>query len=279
MHTPVLLNDVIDALKIEKGKKYIDATAGELGHLNKIAELGGKVLGIDYDKEQIRNSESGIKNYGERVKVVWGNFADIEKVAQENGFSPADGILFDLGVSYEQISRGGKGLSYKMEDEILDMRIGPNAVMSARELLNTLGDKELYQMLARYSEEPRSEELAKHIVNKRKRREIATVKDLTDVIDYVVGRQEKAVYARVFQALRIAVNREFENLEKGLEGAFRTVRSEGVIVVITFHSLEDRLVKRFIKNHLEDIKESKKIIGKGRSGFERSAIARVITKN
>ena len=275
-HTPVLLKQVITALNIKNGGLYIDATAGQGGHLREIASLGGKVLGIDRDIQQIEKLRKEFKDQS-NIKLVQGNFAEIEQIAKTNVFFDIDGILFDLGLSMRQIENPGKGFSYKNKQDSLDMRLNEAIEMSAADLVNSLDEEKLYDKLARYSEDINSRVIAKTIIQERKKNEIKTVGDLLIIIDTVVVDQKEKSYARIFQALRIMVNDEIGNLKKGLEGALRIIKDNGKVVVLTFHSVEDRIVKQFIReNNLKiiktDIKKSEKM------PFERSAILRVFSK-
>lgn len=284
MHTPVFADEVIQALQVIPNGKYIDATAGEGGHIARILATGAHVLGLDWDINQIDNIQTKIKN--DNLKLVQSNYADIESVATENGFGSVDGILFDLGLSMKQIKDSGRGFSFNNPDEQLDMRIGSEGE-TAKYFLNTLSEEELYEGLSRYSEDLNSRDIAKEIAFSRRNRMIERVGDLTGAIDRAL---EKAVskgsprnqisYARIFQAVRIMVNHEFENIRKGLEGAINLIKPEGRIVVITFHSLEDRIVKQMIKGHhlVTELDKPKIPFNKIKS-FERSALIRVIKKH
>jgi len=275
-HTPVLLKQVINALDIKSGGLYIDATVGQGGHLREIANLGGTVLGIDRDINQIEKLRKEFKDQP-KIRLVHGNFAEIEQIGKTNGFCPADGILFDLGLSMRQIENSGKGFSYKNKQDPLDMRLNEVSEMSAADLINSLEEEKLYDKLAKYSEDINSKAIVKTIIQERKKNEIKTVGDLVRIIDTVVVDQKEKSYARIFQALRIMVNDEINNLKMGLGGALRIIKDGGKVVVLTFHSVEDRIVKKFIrKNNLEiiktDIRKSEKM------PFERSAILRVFSK-
>lgn len=274
MHQPVLLKEVIEGLNIKTDGLYIDATAGEGGHLAEIARHQCRVLGIDVDDNQIKNLKLKVKN----CVLVQGNFADIEKIAKENGFFPADGILIDLGLSMAQIENSGKGLSYKAFEEPLDMRLNNGLITTAEEIINTSDEAKLYDLLARYGEDTDSKSIAHAVMASRRIKPIRTVKELNKVIDSAVGQQDSKTYARIYQALRIAVNDELENLKKGLTGALNILGQEGRIVVITFQSLEDRITKQFIlKNKLKQLNR-KVIRSKNRSSYERSAKLRIIKK-
>jgi len=297
MHTPVLLNEAIEGLNIKRNGLYIDATVGEGGHLIEIAKRGGKVLGIDWDDVQIKSLKLKVNNEVSRhpefisgseskkqmlkrvqhdIKIVQGNFADIEKIAKENNFYPVDGVFFDLGLSMIQIKKSGRGFSYKNLDEPLDMRIDMTSDTTASELVNSLNQNDLYELFARYGEEINSLAISQAIVRARSLKKIDTVAGLIKIIDRTIGEKDNRTYARIFQSLRIAVNDEFENLKKGLAGAMRILKEHSRIVAITFHSLEDRIVKQFIRNN--NLKQlNKKVIMSGdRLEFERSAKLRII---
>src|SRR3989339_1890104 len=243
MHTPVLLDQVIEALQVKKDGLYVDATFGEGGYSEAILEKKGKVLGVDLDKEQISNFKFQISN----LKLVQGNFGDIEKIARENNFFPVDGVVFDLGLSMKQISQSGRGFSFKKLNEPLDMRMDTNFEMTAKYLLNHLSKEELFDVFAKNSEEINSEKIAHEIIIKRQFKKLETVGDLVNCIDKAVGKQDNNTYKRIFQALRIQVNDEFENLKRGLIGATNVIKNDGKIAIVTFHSLEDRIVKNFSK--------------------------------
>ncbi len=275
MHHAVLLKEVIEGLSIKPGGLYIDATFGQGGHAREILKRGGKVLGIDWDINQIQKLKVKYQNY-KNLKLVVGNFAEIEKIAKENNFFPVDGILFDLGLSMEQIENSGRGFSYRKMNEPLDMRIDTDYEFNAEELVNSSDLKKLYEILARNSEEINSLAISQSIVRTRTLKRIKTVGDLIKIIDKTLGFKSQKTYARVFQALRIEVNDEINNLKKGLEGVLKISKIGGKIAIISFHSLEDRVVKQFIrKNILKQV--NKKIIGgKGYKSFERSAKLRII---
>ncbi len=275
MHTPVLLKTAISALNIKPNGKYIDATAGEGGHLIEILKQGGQVLGIDKDIEQVESLKLKVESYKNLILKI-GNFADIEKIAQVNNFFPVDGILFDLGLSFQQISQSGKGLSYKNSNEPLDMRLDTANSTRACDLLNSLDEDKIYEIFASYSEEINSRVIAKVIFHTCRLKKIRRVGDLLSIIDRAIGRKDSKIYARIFQALRIAVNNEFEDLKIGLSGAVKILKKEGRIVVITFNSLEDRIVKNFVKNNKLKFFYKKPIFGNKNLSFERSAKLRII---
>lgn len=278
MHHPVLLSEVIAHLNIKKDGRYIDATLGEGGYTREILELGGKVLGIDLDQEQIANIDEnlGLRMKNGELKLVQGNFANIEEIAKKNNFFPVDGIVFDLGLSLRQLKESGKGLSYKKEQEYLDMRLGPTEGMTVADYINTLKETELYELFAKNSEELNSRTIAVALVGARAIRKIKTVSDLVGVIDKTIGRRDEHVLRRIFQALRIEVNQEFDNLKSALIGSMHIVKNGGRILVVTFHSLEDRIVKQIVRERKLKFETKKPVISKRESRFERSAKLRII---
>ena len=275
MHTPVLLDQVIEALQVKKDGLYVDATFGEGGYSEAILEKKGKVLGVDLDKEQISNFKFQISN----LKLVQGNFGDIEKIARENNFFPVDGVVFDLGLSMRQISQSGRGFSYKKLNEPLDMRMSLKTEITAMYLLNHLSEGELFEVFAKNSEEINSQKIAHEVIIKRQFKKLETVGDLVNCIDKAVGQQDNNTYKRIFQALRIQVNDEFENLKRGLIGATNVIKNDGKIAVVTFHSLEDRIVKNFSKTVGIKLSDKKPIMNKRGRNFEKSAKLRLIIKD
>jgi len=276
-HTPVLLKEVIDNLNIKPNGLYIDATVGEGGHGQEILKKQGRLLGIDRDERQIEGLKQ--KEIFKNAFLFNDNFANIEDIAKKNKYYPVDGIIFDLGLSMRQIQKSKKGFSYKNEDEYLDMRLSNNIIKTASSIINSLKASELYEIFTKYSEEINSRAIAKGIVNARSLKKIEKVGDLLRIIDKTIKRKDKQVYARIFQALRIAVNNEFENLKKALKGARNIINSNGRIIVISFHSLEDRIVKRFAKENGLKLLTKKPIVGKKNIKHERSAKLRIIFKN
>lgn len=280
-HTPVFFEQTIEALQVEPGKKYIDATAGEGGHLNRIVELGGTVLAMDYDANQIARLQQRITD--KNVILVNANFRQIRLIAHKYKFVPVAGILFDLGLSMGQLASAGKGLSYKTLNDPLDMQISGGTI-TAENIVNTYDVEELKELFIRYAEELHADKIASSIVGHRKNKRLHTVGDLVKAIENallntrVQPNQLESTYARIFQALRIEVNDEIENVKEALEGAVSLLEEGGRLVVITFHSLEDRLVKQFARNN-KQLKEVKVKIGRHeRKRFERSAQLRIYYK-
>lgn len=247
-HTPVLLREAVEGLQVRKDGNYIDATIGGGGHTREIIDRGGIVLGIDQDFEAIeyinKNFKFQISNF--QLKLVRGNFQDIGRIARENGFERVDGILFDLGVSSYQIDRSGRGFSF-MRDEVLDMRMSQKGDLTASQIINTWPESDLVAIFEKYGEEPTASEVARKIVFRRKQKKIRMTGQLVEIIrDVGAVRAVKINPAtRIFQALRIVVNREIENLRKGLSEGLKLLNKGGRIAVISFHSLEDRVVKLY----------------------------------
>ena len=276
MHTPVLLEQVIEALEIKKNGLYVDATFGEGGYSQAILDKGGKVLGIDLDAEQISNFKFHPASGGTNLSLVEGNFADIEKIAKENDFFPVNAVVFDLGLSMRQISQSGRGFSFKKLNEPLDMRMNTDTEMTAKYLLNHLSESELFDVFARNSEEINSQKIAHEIIIKRQFKKLEIVGNLTNCIDRAIGEQNNNAYKRIFQALRVQVNDEFENLKNGLIGSAKIIKDDGKIAVVTFHSLEDRIVKNFSKTQGIRLLIKKPIMKRSEKSFERSAKLRIL---
>lgn len=240
-HVPVLVKEVVDGLSVEPGKKYIDATVGAGGHAVEIVRRGGIVLGIDQDNEALALAKERLKD----TTLVHGNFRDIEKIGITKGFTNVDGVLFDLGVSSLQLDTPQRGFSYRYTDAPLDLRMDQRKGETAAELINRASEKELYDIFSEFGEEQHSRSISAALYRARP---VRTVGDLVQVVG-----TNKSVLSRVFQALRIAVNDELGSLKAGLEGAHRLLKPGGKLVVISFHSLEDRIVKRWMRNSGWDV--------------------------
>ena len=259
-HEPVLLKETIENLNVKEGGKYIDATLGDGGHSLEILKRGGYVLGLDVNEKSLKRARLRIKKEGldERFKGVLGNFKNIEKIGKENGFEKVNGIVYDLGYSSYELEELGLGLSFQT-DEILDMRLSTSLGVTAADLLNSLNEKDIAKLIYEYSDEKMSRKIAREIVKTRSLKRIQTTKDLVEIINsvsypgYERGRINPAT--RTFQALRIVVNDEIENLKKSLPQAARLLLPGSVIVLITFHSLEDKVAKEFSRRARPSIKE------------------------
>jgi 16S rRNA (cytosine1402-N4)-methyltransferase len=249
IHTPVLLNEVIEALQVKQGKRYIDCTLGPGGHTRAILEKSsptGQLLGIDADPEAIRIAGAKLAQYSGEITLVNDNFANLETICKKNNFLPVDGILFDLGISSAQLEDDERGFSFQHDAE-LDMRFSHNQVLTATDLINILPEDRLAQLIYEYGEERQSRQIARLIV---KNRPVISTIDLAHLIEQAVGGRKKYKIhpaTRTFQALRIAVNHELENLETALEQTIKCLNRRGRLVVISYHSLEDRIVKQFMR--------------------------------
>ncbi len=253
-HEPVLVREVLEGLRVNPKKRYIDATVGGGGHLWEIVKRGGDVLGIDLDEEAIaftrRRLEVGAKKLETRGtwKLVHGNFCDIDQIAKQEGFESVDGILFDLGVSSHQLNTPSAGFSYRFDDAPFDLRFDKSLGESAHSVIDRLSEEELYEILATFGEEQRARAIAHAVVRARTVSPLITGKDIRLVVARAAagGNGEKTL-SRVYQAFRIVVNDELRSLKRGLAGAETLLQSGGRLVVISFHSLEDRIVKQFIR--------------------------------
>ncbi len=246
IHKPVLLQSVIRELAIQKDALYIDATLGGGGHTEEILKSGGKVLGIDQDQDAVKYVESKLSSYiqSNKLIVAQGNFKDICDIAERNGFGVVSGILFDLGVSSYQLDASGRGFSIRF-DEKLDMRMDKTASVSAYEIVNKYSEKDLKDIFVEYGEEDRAADVAALIVESRKVKPIETTKELVTLIEKLIRRTGKLHPAtKIFQAIRIETNKELSVLRLGLTDSIGLVGAGGRIAVISFHSLEDRMVKK-----------------------------------
>jgi len=250
MHQPVLLEKVIQFLDPQPGENFVDCTIGTGGHARAILENikpDGKVLGIDVDFKSLERIEPQ-----ERLTLVHGNFKDLKKIVKENNFSNIKGILFDLGLSSWQIEESGRGFTFK-KDEPLIMILNSRQEVNAQEIINTWPEESLINIFEKYGEEKYSRRIVKEIVSQRRITPIKTTFQLKEIIKKAIplsnSRRGKVdrVLARIFQALRIVINDDLENLRQGLSQAIKIIIPKGNIVVISFHSLEDRIVKNFFR--------------------------------
>ena len=249
-HVPVLLNEATKALKITADGKYIDCTLGDGGHTLEILKKGGKVLGIDLDEGSLNRAKERITEAGfeNNFTAVQGNFRNIENLAKANDFSEVNGVIYDLGYSSSQLEEEGLGISFS-QDQPLDMRLDKSLQVTAADLVNALPEIELEKLFREYGEERLAKRFAQAIVAHRDLKKFESTKDLVDVLvgstspGYDNNRLHPAT--RVFQALRIAVNDELENLRLSLPRAARFLLPGGRMVIISFHSLEDRIAKQF----------------------------------
>jgi 16S rRNA (cytosine1402-N4)-methyltransferase len=246
-HTPVLLTEVLKALAVQPGGRYIDGTIGGGGHAAAILEHsspGGQLLGIDADPEAIEATRKRFKDAKDSILIVNDNFINLQSICIKYDFIPVHGILFDLGLSSLQINGNGRGFSFQ-HDAPLDMRLNPGQKITAADIVNTTPEERLAHLIKTYGEERNSHRIARLII---KERPIKTSRQLARLIEKGVGRRGKLHPAtKTFQALRIAVNHELEHLEMALRQSVDLLGYEGKLVVISYHSLEDRIVKQFMQ--------------------------------
>jgi 16S rRNA (cytosine1402-N4)-methyltransferase len=260
MHIPVLLNEVIKLLDPKENENFIDATLGEGGHTLALLQKtspAGKVLGIDLDPETLEIVHRKLHAFGERLVLANNNFKNLEEIIEENKFKEISGIVFDLGMSSRDIDEAGRGFSF-LKDEPLLMNFGSDTMLTAEHIVNGWPESELEKIIRLYGEEKFSRQIARAIIARRIVKPIKTTFDLVEVIEnatpnfYHHGRIHPAT--RTFQALRIAVNDELNSIQKGLEASLKILSSGAKIAVISFHSLEDRIVKNFFRDNKNTLK-------------------------
>lgn len=251
-HTPVLYREVLDLLQPRSGGRYVDGTLGAGGHAAGILEASapsGRVLGLDRDPEAIAYVRQKLARFGQRLLCVKASFADMGQVAPAHGFKSVQGVLLDLGLSSRQLEDGRRGFSF-MRDGPLDMRFDPTGGETAAELLNNRSEAELADIFWRYGEEKHSRRVARAIVEHRP---LHSTTQLAEIIAAAMPRRGRIHPAtKVFQSLRIAVNRELEALETGASAAISLLEPGGRIAIISFHSLEDRFVKQWFRRLSRD---------------------------
>jgi 16S rRNA (cytosine1402-N4)-methyltransferase len=249
IHVPVLLDEVVAGLRPRRGDYFVDCTVGLGGHAAAILERispSGKLLGIDADPEAIRISQDRFSDYGQAVTLVNDNFVNLEAICRRYHFHPVDGILFDLGVSSLQLDTAERGFSFRL-DAPLDMRFDFGQGLTASDIVNRFSEQELAKLIERYGEEHHSRRIARHIVNNRP---VATTVGLAHLIEQVMSGKRAKIHpaTRTFMALRIAVNSELQNLELALRQTPNLLRPGGRLTVTSYHSLEDRIVKQFMRH-------------------------------
>lgn len=255
LHEPVMLDETLEALAVRPGGSYIDATVGLGGHAEAILEAaqpGGRLLGIDRDPQALERAAERLARFAASAVLVRGVFWELDAIGRAHGFTGVDGVLFDLGVSSMQLDAPGRGFSFQ-RDEPLDMRMGPDAPRSAAELVNETEEGALADIIRRYGEEPRARAIARAVVAARP---VETTGQLVDAVEQAVGRRrERHIHPATltFQALRIAVNQELDHLELALSEARGLLHdADARLVVIAFHSLEDRIVKGYLRRESTD---------------------------
>jgi 16S rRNA (cytosine1402-N4)-methyltransferase len=247
IHKPVMLSKVIEALEAQSGKRYVDCTLGSGGHASAILttiQPDGQLLGIDADPEAINIAKTRLGDYIDSTIIINDNFANLETICRENNFLPVHGILFDLGLSSTQLDTSERGFSFQ-HDGPLDMRFSPTQGVTAAYIVNNFPEDNLSRIIKTYGEERYSNRIARYII---KNRPINSTLQLASVVEKATGGRHGNIHpaTRTFMALRITVNRELENLVTALKQSINCLDQRGRLVVISYHSLEDRIVKQFM---------------------------------
>ncbi len=254
-HTPVLLHEVIESLNIRPSGVYVDGTLGGAGHSREIAirlTQGGRLIGIDQDKDAIAAASERLRVFDERVTIVHSNYEHIPEILEEMGIRKVSGILLDLGVSSYQLDNPERGFSYNT-DEPLDMRMDQDSPLTAADILNSRSEEELIRILRDYGEERYAVNIARGILSRREKKPLATTGELAEVIRSCIPMRMQDKYGnpckRTFQAIRIACNRELDVLQDSVDRLIDLLEPEGRLCIITFHSLEDRIVKNAFRRN------------------------------
>lgn len=253
-HTSVLLEETIEGLNIRPDGIYIDGTLGGGGHTFEICKrlTSGRVIGIDQDEAAIQAAGERLKAFEDKVTIVRSNYSDLKSILEQQHIQKADGIILDLGVSSYQLDNAERGFSYQ-SDSLLDMRMDRRQTLTAREIVNGYSEMELYRIIRDYGEDQFAKNIAKHIVQARKEKSIETTGQLNEVIKAAIPAKIRAVGShpskRTFQAIRIKCNRELEVLKDSLEDMIELLSPQGRLCIITFHSLEDRIVKTMFRRN------------------------------
>lgn len=252
-HIPVLVKETVEALAVQPGGRYIDCTLGGGGHAAAILEQsspGGQLLGIDADPEAIKIADEKLQAYTDSVLLANENFVRLQSICIQYDFYPVNGILFDLGLSSLQLNGSNRGFSFQY-DAPLDMRFSPSQEITAADIINTSSEAELAHIIRTYGEEAYSRQIARHIVRERP---IKTTLQLVQVVERAVGGRRGRIHpaTRTFQSLRIAVNYELEYLEAALKQAINLLGFGGRLVVLSYNSLEDRIVKHLMQRESKD---------------------------
>ncbi len=253
MHIPVLLQETVEYLNVEKNKNYIDATGGSGGHSKEILKRNyprGKVLIIDLDDYAIKvlKEEFTKELKNNRAIIKQGNYKDLLEIAKEVNFKKVDGVLFDLGMSKMNLENSNRGFSFNRDEPLL-MTYNSDASYTAYDFVNYESFEKIRDVLRDYGEEKYASRIAKKIIEKRRIKKIETSLELSQLIKEIYPKRNLRIHpaTRTFQAIRIYINDELNNLARGLDGAFKLIETGGTIVVLSYHSLEDRIVKKFFK--------------------------------
>ncbi|GBD14289.1 Ribosomal RNA small subunit methyltransferase H [bacterium HR25] len=253
LHTPVMVEEVLHYLDVLPGGRYVDCTVGTGGHAEAVLEMaspGGLLLGLDVDAQALALARKRLERFWPDVRLVEANYRDLAAVCREYSFIPVHGVLFDLGLSSLQLAQAERGFSFQREGP-LDMRFDQEQELTAFDIVNHCSEVELARIIWQYGEERQSRRIARAIVRARP---IHTTRELAEVVSRAVRAPGHRLHpaTRTFQALRIAVNRELENLEMALAQAVQVLGRGGRLVVISYHSLEDRIVKQFLQRESQD---------------------------
>ncbi len=250
-HKSVLLEETVGGLNVKPGGIYVDGTLGGAGHSSLIVSkldpaAGGRLIGLDQDEAAIQAATKRLEPYSDRVTIVRSNYSNVKGVLQELGIEQVDGIMLDLGVSSYQLDTAERGFSY-MEDAPLDMRMDQRSPLSAYDIVNGYSEQELFRLIRDYGEDKFAKNIAKHICIERAKKEIRTTLELSEIIKGAIPMKIRKTGGhpakRTFQAIRIEVNHELDVLEGTLDTMIDLLAPEGRLAIITFHSLEDRIVK------------------------------------
>lgn len=254
-HQSVLLHESIDALQIKPDGIYVDGTLGGGGHSAEICRRlseKGRLIGIDQDAAAIEAAQKRLGEFGDKVTIIRSNYCDMVRELDNIGITSVDGIILDLGVSSYQLDTADRGFTYR-EDAPLDMRMDQRQERTAKDIVNGCSEMELYRIIRDYGEDKFAKNIAKHIVKARQIKEIETTGELIQIIKAAIPMKVRAVGGhpakRTFQAIRIELNRELEVLKESLGGMIGLLKDEGRVCVITFHSLEDRIVKNIFREN------------------------------
>lgn len=254
-HKSVLLYETVDELNIKPDGIYVDGTLGGGGHSYKIAgrlSEGGRLIGIDQDEDAIKAASKRLEPYMDRVTIVRNNYCNMDKVLDELGIDKVDGIMLDLGVSSYQLDAADRGFTYNV-DTALDMRMDQRQEITAKDIVNEYSEFDLYRIIRDYGEDRFAKNIAKHIVAARQEKPIETTFELNDIIKAAIPMKVRATGGhpskRTYQAIRIELNKELEVLENSIDMMIDRLKPEGRLCIITFHSLEDRIVKTRFRNN------------------------------
>lgn len=282
-HTPVMLREAVEALHVAPGGIYVDATLGGGGYSEAIlAQLRGegKLYGFDTDPAAMQFATNRLAPFGNLFELVPQNFNEVEREMEEREVAGIAGIVYDLGVSSHQLDTASVGLSYRVSDAPLDMRLDPRLPRSAKEIINEEDEQRLKQIFYRYGEEPYSGPIARKIIEARKKGgPIITTGALAEIIINGIREDKKnATLSRIFQALRIEVNGELESLKVSLEAAIRLLQKGGRLVVVSYHSLEDRIVKELFQRESAPKAEAGSLLALKESIDHSRATLRLLTR-